>query len=312
MAKNKAPERSSNAGRASGVYADLATPRRADSTEADAAAFLDYLDYVARAGAEGARVDGLVLFGSTGEFIHFDVAERMRAAALAIRRSRVPVLIGVSHSTVVGALELAEHAITIKAAGVLLMPAYFYSYPEDQIFHFYERFAQNLDGEIPIYLHNSALSANPMSAELMRRLLETGAFAGILNEQSAGLALSTASPHSMFSGDEALVASSELASGIVSAIAAALPELPVALHRALARGETQRSEELGRDLEEFRSRMTAFPAIVALKQAAIARGWMRAYFAVPPDAAMQARLQSFQEWFTRWLPGVLSKCATKV
>jgi hypothetical protein len=58
--------------------------------------------------------------------------------------------------------------------------------------------------------------------------------------------------------------------------------------------------------------MTAFPAIVALKQAAIARGWMRAYFAVPPDAAMQARLQSFQEWFTRWLPGVLSKCATKV
>jgi 4-hydroxy-tetrahydrodipicolinate synthase len=290
----------------------LATPRRADSTEADAAAFLDYLDHVARAGSEGAHVDGLVLFGSTGEFIHFDVAERMRAAALAIRRSRVPVLIGVSHSTLVGALELAEHAIGIKAAGVLLMPPYFYRYPEDQVFHFYQRFVESLGEETPIYLHNSAFSANLMSPELIRRLLETGTFAGILNEQVTGIALSTANSYSFFGGDEAFVANSEFPTAIVSTIAAALPELPVALHRALTLGEMERGEELRRDLREFWSRLTVFPAVVALKQAAMARGWIHARFAVPPDPAMEAGLQSFQEWFTGWLPGVLSKCATKV
>jgi 4-hydroxy-tetrahydrodipicolinate synthase len=289
----------------------LATPRRADSTEADAAAFLDYLDYVARAGSEGARVDGLVLFGSTGEFIHFDVAERMRAAALAIRRSRVPVLIGVSHSTLVGALELAEHAIGIKASGVLLMPPYFYSYPEDQVFHFYDRFARDLGGETSIYLHNSALSANPMSPELIRRLLETGAFAGVVNEQGAGLAAATANAHSMLGVDEALVSSSEFVTDIVSGIAAALPELPVALQRVLVLGQRERHEELGRHLRELQSRLIAFPAVIALKHAAIARGWMSAHFAVPPDPAMEARLRAFREWFTEWLPGVLFKCATK-
>jgi 4-hydroxy-tetrahydrodipicolinate synthase len=289
----------------------LATPRRPNSTEADAAAFLDYLDYVARAGSDGARVDGLVLFGSTGEFIHFDVAERMRAAALAIRRSRVPVLIGVSHSTLVGALELAEHAIAIKAAGVLLMPPYFYPYPADQVFHFYERFAENLGGETPIYLHNSMLSANPMSPELMRRLLETGAFAGVLSERATGLAMATANTHSILNGDEVFVASAEFVTGIVSAIAAALPELPVALHRALAGGQTERGEELRRDLRELWNRLTAFPAVIALKQAAIARGWMHPHFAVPLDPAIETRLQSFREWLTGWLPGVLSRCATK-
>ena len=95
-------------GAARGVYADLITPRRANSIEADAAAFLDDPDSVARAGGEGSHVDGLVLFASMGEFIHFDVAERIRAAGLAIRRSRIPVLIGVSHSTLEGALSLPK------------------------------------------------------------------------------------------------------------------------------------------------------------------------------------------------------------
>src|SRR5438552_19188477 len=99
---------------ASGVYAALATPRRPNSIEADAAALLDYLDAIVRAG-----VDGLVLFGSTGEFVHFDLGERMRLLMFAVRRSRVPVLVNVSHSTLVGAVDLAEHAVEIGASGLL-------------------------------------------------------------------------------------------------------------------------------------------------------------------------------------------------
>ena len=63
---------------ASGVYAALATPRPQNSVEADAAALFDYLDLVQNRG-----VDGIVLFGSTGEFVHFDVTERMRVLMLA-------------------------------------------------------------------------------------------------------------------------------------------------------------------------------------------------------------------------------------
>ncbi len=77
-----------------GVYAALVTPRRPDTIEADTAAYLDYLDQVAAAG-----VDGFVFFGSTGEFVHFEVEERMRVVGLAAKRSRLPVLVNISHST---------------------------------------------------------------------------------------------------------------------------------------------------------------------------------------------------------------------
>src|SRR5271156_4719661 len=113
---------------AAGVYAALATPRRRESIEADTAALLDYLDVIVRAG-----VNGLVLFGSTGEFVHFDTTERMRVCSLAIKRSRAPVLVNVSHSTLDGALLLAESACGSGASGLMLMPPYFYRYNDHQI-----------------------------------------------------------------------------------------------------------------------------------------------------------------------------------
>ena len=91
---------------------------------------------------------------------------------------------------------------------------------------------------------------------------------------------------SLLAGDEALVAGAEV-TGIVSAIVLALPELPVALYRALKGGEIERSEELRRTIEELRIRLAPFPSVMALKQAAIARGWIKGPFAVPPDGAME-------------------------
>ena len=159
---------------ASGVYAALATPRRSSSLEGDAAALLDYLDEITRAG-----VDGLVLFGATGEFVHFDVGERMRLLMFAARRSRIPVLVNVSHSTFVGAVELAEHALEFGAAGVLLMPPYFYTYGDGQLARFYEDFVRLLGGKIPIYLYNLPSFTNRISPQLAQALLSSEAFAGI-------------------------------------------------------------------------------------------------------------------------------------
>ena len=59
------------------------------------------------------------------------------------------------------------------------MPPYFYRYLENQLFDFYQRFAQESERTL-IYLHDLPLSANPMSPELICRLLNTGRFAGIL------------------------------------------------------------------------------------------------------------------------------------
>src|SRR5581483_10182315 len=214
-----------------GVYAALATPCRANSTEIDTAAFFDYLDAVVQAGT-----DGLVLFGSTGEFIHFDLADRMQAVSLVNKRSRVPILVNVSHSTIEGTLKLAESAIAAEAAGLLAMPPYFYRYSDAQLLAFYEQFAELAGSGTCLFLYNLPFFTNPLSFTVIRSLLASGRYAGIkdssgdpdLFRQLRGL--HAEHPFIWFVGNEALYleARSSGANGIVSGVAGALPELIVA------------------------------------------------------------------------------------
>ena len=298
-------------GTATGVYAALATPRRPNSTEADGAVMLDYLDGVVQAG-----VDGLVLFGSTGEFVHFEVAERMRIVSLAIRRSRVPVLVNVSHSTLAGTVDLAENAADAGASGLLLMPPYFYRYPEDQIRRFYEDFVRLAGVSLPLYLYNLPCFTNAISSALAKDLLGSGTFAGI-KDSSADSSMfkdlqeikRTASFRFLV-GSESLYLQERLAGcdGIVSGVAAAIPELIVGLDRTIRNRDVDRAAHLNGRLLEFIEFVDRFPATVAIKQAAVARGWNLNQAAIPFDDDMSADVIAFHRWFRDWLPAVLAEC----
>jgi len=270
---------------------------------------LDYLDVVVRAG-----VNGLVLFGSTGEFVHFDTEERMRVCSLAIKRSRVPVLVNVSHSTLDGAIRLAESACGLGAAGVLLMPPYFYRYTEQQIAAFYEQFIVAFMGRRPVYLYNLPFFTNPMSAALAVRLLETGNFAGIKDSSGAWemfqplLAQRKKQQFRLLAGHECIYlrARMEGADGIVSGVAAAIPELMVALDRAVSAGDVLKGQRLNERLLEFLPWVERFPSTVAIKQAAVARGWKQQHSAVQVDAA---QIREYQTWLSEWIPQVLRESA---
>ncbi len=306
MAKSKQPPAPT------GVYAALATPRRSEKTEADAAVLLDYLDLVVRSG-----VDGLVLFGSTGEFAHFDITERTRVLSLAIRRSRVPVLVNVSHSTLVGAIHLAENAINADAAGVLLTPPYFYTYSDAQLLEFYQQFARSVGTQTRIFLYNLPLFTPPISAALAIRLLGSGAFAGIKDSSGDWRFFETLRdlrdrvPFTLLVGSESLYLRSRLAraDGIVSGVAAAVPELLVAIDRSIRMGDSERATRLNARLEELLEWIEKFPATVGIKQTAVARGWKLNHFAFPLDDDTQAGLAGFHHWLRAWLPAVLSECS---
>lgn len=297
---------------ASGVYAALATPRRLNLMEADAAAMLDYLDMVVRAG-----VDGLVLFGSTGEFIHFDNEERMRVLALAIRRSRVPVLVNVSHSTLEGAVELAENAVGLGAAGLLLMPPYYYQYSNAQIKSFFENFAREAGDDTPRYLYNIPSCTNPISAELARELLASLLFAGIKDSGQDSVmfetlrALRADVAFRWLVGHEGAHQQARLsgADGVVSGVAAAVPELPVALDRAICSKRDQEAKRLNQRMAEFIEWVEKFPGTVAIKQCAAHRGWPLNHFAFPLGDETERELTAFRLWLDQWLPIVLSECA---
>ncbi len=298
---------------ASGIYAALATPLRSGCCEPDAAAMLDYLDAVTAGG-----VNGLVLFGSTGEFIHFGIEERTHMAALAIKRSRVPVLVNASHSTLAGTVVIAEAAMDSGAAGVLLTAPYFFKYSEEQIFEFYQQFLEQAELRIPVYLYNLPMFLNPLTARLIVRLLETGRFAGIKDSSGDWSLFEQISAHHLKSRFQLLIGNESIftrsreagADGAISGIAAAVPELMTSLDKAITASAQARVELLNNRLTEFISQVNRFPATIAIKQAASARGWPLNQTAVPFDTGLATEAADFQRWFRDWLPRVLVESRT--
>ncbi|MBV9269162.1 MAG: dihydrodipicolinate synthase family protein [Acidobacteriaceae bacterium] len=297
---------------ASGVYAALLTPRRPDSIDADTAAFLEYLDAVAEGGASG-----LVLFGSTGEFVHFDLEERMRATSLAVKRSRLPVLVNISHSALPGAVQLAQQAFDTGAQGVLLMPPYFYHYSEHEIAEFYAAFFDTTQDLGPVYLYSLPFYTNPLSMQLMRELLSSGKFAGIKDSSGDWAVLEELfkirgqTRFQLLVGNEIVYLRGLLggADGIISGVAGALPELPVAMERAVKTGDSAAAESLGVRLDEFMAWVARFPASAAIKSLAEARGWIRANFATPLGNNTRQELLKFRGWLQAWLSKTLDECA---
>jgi dihydrodipicolinate synthase/N-acetylneuraminate lyase len=297
---------------AGGVYAALAMPRRRDSIEADAGVFLEYLDRVHAGG-----VDGFVFFGSTGEFVHFDVEERMRVVTLGVKRSRIPVLVNVSHSSLCGTRDLADHAIDNGVAGLLIMPPYFYRYDDAEIERFFDEIAEEVETRVPLYLYNLPFFTTPIPPTVMERLLTTGIFAGI--KDSSGewskfeflRELRERRRFQLLVGNESIYVRGLLegADGTVSGIAAAIPELPVAVNRASRSGDAAAARRLGLLLDEFTGWINRFPATVAIKQAAEVRGWLHNELAVPLGNDLLEELSHFREWLTGWLPETLSACA---
>jgi 4-hydroxy-tetrahydrodipicolinate synthase len=296
----------------SGVYVAAVTPRREESHEADLGAMLELIDFLGAAG-----VAGVALLGSTGEFVHLDPSDRIRLIELAVKRSRVPVLAGVSHSTLDGAIELARAAMSAGAGGLLVMPPYFFRYDQDEVREFYLQFAAAAGGTARIFLYNIPFFTNEIAVETALGLLSTGLFAGI--KDSSGqyesferlLALCAEKPFTLLVGNDRIFTQARRAGGhgIVSGIACAAPELLVALDRAILENRTGQAARLDAKLQEFIAWHDRFPTPVAIKVAATARGLKVGPLATPLAPATQKRLDEFREWFAGWLPEVQKEVA---
>lgn len=298
--------------RIEGVNAAAITPHAAGGREPDFGAVLDLIDFLSRAGAQG-----IALLGSTGEFLHLDIAERTRLVSLATKRSRVPVLAGAGHATLDGALELGREACSAGAAGILLMPPMFFRYGQAEVREFYLRYARQIGPSVPVYLYNVPCFTTEIALETALDLLSTGLFAGIKDssgnfEYFARLKeLAAAKPFTVLVGNDAVFARARAAGadGVVSGVACALPELMLALDRALAAGDAPRAAGLDARLHEFIAWCDRFPTPTAIKAAVAVRGLKAGPLAVPFAPETQRHLDEFQEWFRAWLPAVLQEAA---
>ena len=238
-----------------GVFAAAVTPHRLEGHETDIGAMLELVDFLA-----GSGVQGTVLLGSTGEFLHVKPSDRARIVQFAVKRSRVPIVAGISHSTLDGSLELASEAITSGAAALLLMPPYFFRYDQADIAEFYRRFSVEIGRTtVPMLLYNIPQFTSGLTFETVRDLLDSGRYAGIkdssgdwpLFQQLAGLRAQR--NFTLLVGNDAIYpqAFQAGADGVVSGCACAIPELLVKLHGAMTSGDQARTAMLTGLLNEF-------------------------------------------------------------
>lgn len=287
-----------------GVIAAAVTPHGKRGEEPDIGATLELIDFLCIAG-----VQGIALLGSTGEFVSLDFDDRVRLVYLAVKRSRVPVLVGISHTTLGGALALGREATAAGAAGLLLMPPYFFRYGQPEVREFYVRFAAEMGHSAPVYLYNIPAFTTAIASQTATELLSSGHFAGI--KDSSGdwdyfLALSRHArehPFTLLVGHDAIFARARAAGahGVVSGAACAAPELLLALDRAIQQHAQSEIDRLNDRLHDLLYRIECFPTPVGIKAALAARGVKTGPLPLPLARETQAELDKFREWFRAWL-----------
>jgi 4-hydroxy-tetrahydrodipicolinate synthase len=282
-----------------GVIVAALTPR-GKKGDLDFGATFELIDHLC-----AAKVRGIAMFTAAGEYPAFSLEERTRLLYLAVKRSRVPLYAGVGSIGLDDSVNLAREACRAGARAVFLPPPHFFPYPQEEIREFYLHFARQLGRGIPAYLANTPKFTSAISPETARELLATGHFAGI-EDPNASAALFAEFPIVYLSGDDVNLAASRRtgAHGLLSSAACAVPELVVALDRAIHDGSPDRAAHLESMLGEFLHWMEQFPIPVLVKVAAGLRGYKLGAQSVPLSPGRQHKLDAFREWFQGWVPAL--------
>lgn len=304
--------KSANGAPLQGVIPAALTPRQAQENSIDLGATLELIDFLGERG-----VSAIALLGSTGEFVHFALDDRRHMLNFAVRRSRVPLIVNVSHSTLDGAIGLARDAVHAGVAGLLLMPPYYFGQSQESIRTFYTSFAAEIGTSTPIYLYNIPSCTTEIAGSTATELLASGAFAGIKDSSGSLEYFETLSeqgaktPFTLLAGHERIYGQclGLGAQGIVSGVASAVPELIVAIDQAHRVNSQDRIGLLNRRLTEFMSRIEGFPWPAGVKEAAKQRKLNTGALASPLGEMGARKLAEFGEWFRGWLPDVLRECA---
>jgi 4-hydroxy-tetrahydrodipicolinate synthase len=153
-----------------GSYAVTITPFSEDGRKLDLPAWRRFLDWQLREG-----VPGIIILGTTGEFLTISDEERSRFVEATVKhiRKRIPVLVGTMNAYTPTAVRYSREAEELGADGLMIIPPYYYTPTDDEIFAYYRAICDKVS--IPIMLYNNPFTANvDMSARLVARL--TAAF----------------------------------------------------------------------------------------------------------------------------------------
>lgn len=167
-----------------GSYTVTVTPFTPDGSGIDVPALRRFLDWQLEEG-----VPGIIVLGTTGEFITLSDDERREVIDTAVSQinGRVPVLVGSMAASTKEAVRRSAEAETMGADGLMILPPYYYTPTEDEIFRHYAAISEAV--QVPIMLYNNPVTSNvDMSAELVARLARALPNVRYIKESSQDLA----------------------------------------------------------------------------------------------------------------------------
>ncbi len=265
-----------------GAIAAAVTPLRDAGEALDEDALEPYVDFLAASG-----LDGVLALGTTGEGFLLPVEQRMRAAQLYVEaaQSRLAVAVHCGAQSTWETVELAAHAAEGGANAVAVIAPPYFALDEDELFEHFAAAARACE-PLPFYVYEfAARSGYAVPTDVLERLRDAA-------PNLAGLKVSDTpwerfAPYlleglDVFVGPEALIPQGLAAgaTGAVSALAAAFPELVVAAVRAPGSA----------DLAPVREAVQRFPFQSALKTVLGRRG-----ISIRPDVRRPLRTLTEEE-----------------
>lgn len=149
-----------------GSYTVAVTPFTEETQDVDVDALKSFLDWQLDVG-----VPGIIALGTTGEFITISDDERNLIVNTYVDHiaGRIPVIVGTMNAHTPTAVRYSREAEELGADGLMILPPYYYTPTDDEIFNYYAAISEAVS--IPIMLYNNPVTSNvDMSASLVARL----------------------------------------------------------------------------------------------------------------------------------------------
>jgi 4-hydroxy-tetrahydrodipicolinate synthase len=146
-----------------GSYTVCITPFTEDGSAIDLVAWKRFVDWQLAVG-----VPGLIILGTTAEFLTISDDERRMFVDETIKHidGKIPVLVGTMNAYTPNAVRYSQEAEELGADGLMIVPPYYYTPTEDEIFGYYKAICEKVS--LPIMLYNNPFTTNvDMSAKLV-------------------------------------------------------------------------------------------------------------------------------------------------
>jgi len=187
-------------------------------------------------------VHGIFILGTTGEAQSLSHGLRVEMIKQTSRllRNRIPLLVGITDTSIVDSLILSQVAYEAGAEAVVSAPPYYFATGQPELAEFYEKLILQL--ELPIYLYNMPSHTKVAFApETIKRIAENEKVIGFKDSSANGsyfqavmYTMRDRKDFSIFVGPEEMMAEAVMmgASGGVNGGANMFPKLYVDLYNA--------------------------------------------------------------------------------